>query len=122
MSRFKEHPTEPFVGSGNLHQEDAELRALKKRIKDLEEENEFLKKASAFFAKNLKWSVIFTRNTTVPNTGSQRWRNGLQKNTVSSAVFEYIWIFYNRKRIHEANGYLTPEDYYRRHQTDLKAA
>lgn len=40
MSRFKEHPTEPFVG----HQEDAELRALKKRIKDLEEENEFLKK------------------------------------------------------------------------------
>ena len=43
-----------YVGSGNLHQEEAELRALKKRIKDLEEENEFLKKASAFFAKNLK--------------------------------------------------------------------
>ena len=54
MSRFKAHPTDPFVGSGNLHQEDAELRALKKRIKDLEEENEFLKKTSAFFAKNLK--------------------------------------------------------------------
>ena len=31
---------------------------------------------------------------------------------------EYIWIFYNRKRIHEANGYLTPEEYYRQHQTD----
>ena len=28
MSRFKEHPMQPFVGSGNLHQEDAELRAL----------------------------------------------------------------------------------------------
>ena len=54
MSHFKEHPSEPFVGSGNLHQEDAGLRALKKRIKDLEEENEFLKKASAFFARNLK--------------------------------------------------------------------
>lgn len=39
-----------------------------------------------------------------------------------SAVFEYIWIFYNRKRIHEANGYLTPEEYYRQHETDLKAA
>ena len=51
---FLTAPTEPFVGNGNLHQEDAELRALKKRIKDLEEENEFLKKASAFFAKNLK--------------------------------------------------------------------
>ncbi len=23
LSRFKEHPAEPFVGSGNLHQEDA---------------------------------------------------------------------------------------------------
>ena len=53
MSRFKGHPTEPFVGSGNLHQEDAELRALKKRITDLEK-NEFLKKASAFFARSLK--------------------------------------------------------------------
>lgn len=28
MSRFKEHPVQSFVGSGNLHQEDAELRAL----------------------------------------------------------------------------------------------
>ena len=43
MSRFKEHPAEPFVGSGNLHREDAELRALKKRIKDLEEENEVIR-------------------------------------------------------------------------------
>ncbi|MCX4269703.1 MAG: transposase [Lachnospiraceae bacterium] len=28
MSRFKEHLVQPFVGSGNLHQEDTELRAL----------------------------------------------------------------------------------------------
>ena len=54
MSRFKEHPADSFVGSGSLHQEDAQLHTLKKRIKDLEEENYFLKKASAFFAKNLK--------------------------------------------------------------------
>lgn len=32
------------------------------------------------------------------------------------------FLFYNRKRIHEANGYLTPEEYYRQRQTDLKAA
>lgn len=44
LSRFKEHPAEPFVGSGNLRQEDVELRALKKCIRDLEEGNEFLKK------------------------------------------------------------------------------
>ncbi len=29
-----------------------------------------------------------------------------------AAVFEYIWIFYNRKRIHASNNYLTPEEYY----------
>lgn len=29
-----------------------------------------------------------------------------------AAVFEYVEIFYNRERIHESNGYLTPEEYY----------
>lgn len=29
-----------------------------------------------------------------------------------AAVFEYIEIFYNRQRLHETNGYLTPEEYY----------
>ena len=29
-----------------------------------------------------------------------------------AAVFEYVEIFYNRQRIHESNGYLTPEEYY----------
>ena len=55
----------------------------------------------------------------------QEWLNEQHFHTreeARSAVFEYIWIFYNRKRIHEANGYLTPEEYYRIHQTDLKVA
>lgn len=30
-----------------------------------------------------------------------------------AAVFEYIEIFYNRQRIHESNGYLTPDEYYK---------
>lgn len=53
-TRYQKHPEQPFVGSGKLRDEDAELRRMQKRIKDLEQENEFLKKASAFFAKNLK--------------------------------------------------------------------
>lgn len=55
----------------------------------------------------------------------QEWLNEQHFRTreeAKSAVFEYIWIFYNRKRIHEANGYLTPEEYYEQHQTDLEAA
>ena len=43
-ARYLEHPEQPFVGSGNLRDEDAELRRLQKRVKDLEQENEFLKK------------------------------------------------------------------------------
>lgn len=55
----------------------------------------------------------------------QEWLNERHFHTreeAMSAVFEYIWIFYNRKRIHEANGYLTPEEYYERHQREPKAA
>jgi putative transposase len=29
-----------------------------------------------------------------------------------AAVFEYVEVFYNRKRVHQANGYLTPDEYY----------
>lgn len=38
-----------------------------------------------------------------------------------AAVFEYIWIFYNRKRLHAANGYMTPEKYYELHKNKVAA-
>lgn len=53
-ARYLKHPEQPFVGSGRLRDADAELRRLARQVKDLQQENEFLKKASAFFAKNLK--------------------------------------------------------------------
>ena len=37
-----------------------------------------------------------------------------------AAVFEYVQIFYNRNRLHESNGYLTPDEYY--HTGSQKAA
>lgn len=36
----------------------------------------------------------------------------LTREQARAAVFEYVEIFYNRKRLHETNGYLTPEEYY----------
>lgn len=51
-TRYLEHPEDAFVGSGNLHQEDDEVRKLRKQLRDLQEENDILKKAAAYFAKN----------------------------------------------------------------------
>lgn len=52
--QFKTDPENAFPGSGNLRPEDAELKKAQRRIKELEEEVEILKKATAYFAKNSK--------------------------------------------------------------------
>ena len=44
---------EAFVGSGNLHKEDEELRKLKRQLKDVQEENAILKKAMAIFSRGI---------------------------------------------------------------------
>jgi len=43
-----------FPGSGKLKPEDDEVRRLRRQLADLKEENEILKKAAAYFAKNQK--------------------------------------------------------------------
>lgn len=53
-ARYLKHPKQPFVGSGKLRDADDELRKLRQQVKDLQQENEFLKQASTFCAKNLK--------------------------------------------------------------------
>ena len=53
-ARYIKHPEQPFVGSGKLRDEDAELRRLQRRIKDLEQENEFLKKYLALVQRDDK--------------------------------------------------------------------
>jgi len=54
LQAFDVRGIETFPGSGHLHPEDDELRRLKRRIADLEEENAILKKATAIFAKHQK--------------------------------------------------------------------
>lgn len=52
MNAYKTFGNEAFVGSGNLRSEDAKIRKLEKEIEQLRLENEILKKAGAYFAKN----------------------------------------------------------------------
>ena len=54
VKRYRDKPMAPFPGSGRLSPEDEQLRKLERQIRDLREENEILKKAAAYFAKNQK--------------------------------------------------------------------
>lgn len=51
---YKQDGESAFPGSGKLKVEDEEMRKLRRQLADLKEENEILKKAAAYFAKNLK--------------------------------------------------------------------
>lgn len=54
VRQYKKEGSNAFPGSGNLKDEDAEIRKLRKELLDLKEENAILKKAAAYFAKNQK--------------------------------------------------------------------
>jgi len=52
--QFREDPENAFPGSGHMKPDDEELARAKRRVRELEEEVEILKKAAAYFAKNSK--------------------------------------------------------------------
>lgn len=54
MKKYRDTPSDPFPGSGKLRVEDERLRKLERELRELREENEILKKAAAYFAKNQK--------------------------------------------------------------------
>jgi transposase len=54
VCKYKANPERGIAGSRTLTDTEIELRKLKKKYHDMEEENEILKKAAAYFAKNQK--------------------------------------------------------------------
>ncbi len=54
VARYRENKEKPFVGSGHVKPEDEAIKKLQRENKELREENEILKKAAAYFAKNQK--------------------------------------------------------------------
>ncbi len=54
VKKYSEYGEEAFPGRGKLRTEDAEIREMKKKLKDLEEENAILKKAMGIFSRDMK--------------------------------------------------------------------
>ena len=54
INEYKNDDGHAFRGNGNLIPEQAEIRALKVHVKRLETEKEILKKATVFFAKEMR--------------------------------------------------------------------
>ena len=54
VRQYRKKKDESFPGTGNRSASDAEMVRILKENADLKEENEFLKKAAAFFAKSQK--------------------------------------------------------------------
>jgi transposase len=57
IRKYKEYGNEAFPGKGNLRTEEKELKKLHNKIKDLEMENEILKKAMAIFSKGVNINI-----------------------------------------------------------------
>lgn len=54
LKRYRDKPNMPFPGSGKLSPDDEQVKKMERQIRELREENEILKKAAAYFAKNQK--------------------------------------------------------------------
>lgn len=54
VKQYSDHGEDAFPAKGNLKPEDAELKEMKKKLRDLEEENAILKKAMAIFSRDAK--------------------------------------------------------------------
>jgi len=50
MKEFDNDPSQAFPGNGNLKTQDEEIRQLKKKLRDTEEERDILKKALSIFS------------------------------------------------------------------------
>ena len=54
VEAYNADPERAFPGSGHMKPEEDDLRRANRRIRELEEELEIVKKAAAYFAKNSK--------------------------------------------------------------------
>ena len=53
ISKYKKNGTQSFIGNGNQTPAEKEITQLKKENKELRQERDILKKATAYFAKEI---------------------------------------------------------------------
>ena len=61
--QYREDPENAFPGSGHMKPDEEALARAKRRVRELEEEVEILKKAAASFAKNSREDIDSPTNT-----------------------------------------------------------
>jgi transposase len=54
VGKYRKSKGAAFVGSGHIKPEDVEMKRLQREVRELREENEILKKAAVYFARNQK--------------------------------------------------------------------
>ncbi|MGC8487521.1 MAG: IS3 family transposase [Clostridia bacterium] len=62
MEAARQHPTQPFVGSGHLRADDHRVRDLERQVRDLQEENAILKKRDAHLRQRPEVRFRFIKN------------------------------------------------------------
>ena len=72
MAEYSKHKGNAFPGSGRLRPQDEEVRQLKRRITDLEEENAILKKQRRFYRKTPEAKYQFIDQYRDQNFGWRR--------------------------------------------------
>ena len=63
VKKFADDPQHAFPGQGQMKPEQLEIARLKREVTKLKAERDILKKAAAYFAKELMWSSVSLRST-----------------------------------------------------------
>lgn len=108
------------VNEGLLHHSDKGCQYTSKEFKELVDNHKIKLSMSGTghcFDNAVAESFFHTLKTEHTNFCNYKIRE-----EAKNSIFEYVEVFYNRKRIHSTIGYLSPEEFERRNEQRQKVA